>query len=711
MGKETQEKKAPSLKDSLQFIKGVGPKKAETLKRRNLECVKDCLFYIPFRYEDRSKTGTISTLTAGEHISFSAEISATGSYYIGRRKKVFEIALQDETGVVRAKYYQFNATYMKDKFKIGTRVIASGKPQPNRRAGSRLELVHPLIEIDDGSENSSVETGRIIPVYQTTEGLHLKSLRSIIHNVIETYSGLVDDFLPQDIIERNGFPPLSQAIREAHFPSEEYSLDALNRFKTNAQERIVFDELFLIQLALFYKRKQTKNITKGFKLNTRGPLIKKFMQGLAFDLTNAQTKVLAHIMDDLEKPTPMNRLIQGDVGSGKTIVALITLLTAVDNGYQGALMAPTEILAEQHFHNLSSDCAKLGICIELVTGSLPAKEKKQALERVREGISHIVVGTHALIQKEIQFDRLGIAVIDEQHRFGVLQREALNKKGTSPHILVMTATPIPRSLALTIYGDLDVSLIDELPPGRKPIKTQVYSENKRDDVYGFVAKEISKGRQAYIVCPLIEETEKMDLKTATEVYEYIKERFPHINANLVHGKIKSADRRQIMAEFKEGKVQALVATTVIEVGVHVPNATLMIVEHAERFGLSQLHQLRGRIGRGEHASHCLLVAYYPLSDEGKARLEAMQESQDGFYIAEKDLEIRGPGDFLGTRQSGLPDLKVANLIRDIKVLEIARKEAQDLLQTHPDLNAPELLKLKNELLTEMGGRMGLMDII
>ncbi len=711
MGKETLREKPLSLEDPLQFIKGVGPKKAEALKKRNLESAKDCLFYIPFRYEDRSKTGTISALTAGEHISFTAEITATGSYYIGRRRKVFEIALQDKTGVTRAKYYKFNASYMKDKFKIGARVTVSGKPQPNRRAGSRLELVHPNVEIDDGSQSTSVETGRIVPVYQTTEGLHLKSLRSIIHNVIEIYSDLAEDFLPQDIIERNGYPPLPQAIRETHFPKENSSLDALNRFKTPGQERIVFDELFLIQLALFYKRKQTKSIPKGFKLKTRGPLIKQFMQDLVFELTNAQTKVLANIMDDLEKPTPMNRLIQGDVGSGKTIVALIALLTAVDNGYQGALMAPTEILAEQHFHNLSNDCAKLGINLELVTGSLPAKEKKQALERIREGISHIIVGTHALIQKEIQFDRLGIAVIDEQHRFGVLQREALNKKGTSPHILVMTATPIPRSLALTIYGDLDVSLIDELPPGRKPIQTRVYSENKRDVVYDFVAKEISKGRQAYIVCPLIEETEKMDLKTATETYEYLKERFPEINISLVHGKIKSAERRQIMAEFKKGKIQALVATTVIEVGVHVPNATLMIVEHAERFGLSQLHQLRGRIGRGKHASHCLLVAYYPLSDEGKARLEAMQESQDGFYIAEKDLEIRGPGDFLGTRQSGLPDLKVANLVRDIKILEIARQEAQELLQVHPTLNTPELLKLKNELLSQMSHRMNLMDII
>ena len=374
-------------------------------------------------------------------------------------------------------------------------------------------------------------------------------------------------------------------------------------------------------------------------------------------------------------------------------------------------MAPTEILAEQHFQNLSNDCAKLGINVELVTGSLASKEKALALDRVREGISHIVVGTHALIQKDVQFDRLGVAVIDEQHRFGVLQREALNKKGLSPHILVMTATPIPRSLALTIYGDLDVSLIDELPPGRKPITTRVYSENKRDDVYGFVSQEIAKGRQAYIVCPLIEETEKMDLQNATEVFEYLQNQFPQIKIGLVHGKIKPAERRDIMAEFKAGKIQALVATTVIEVGVHVSNATLMIIEHAERFGLSQLHQLRGRIGRGEHASHCLLVAYYPLSESGKARLEAMKESQDGFYIAEKDLEIRGPGDFLGTRQSGLPELKVANIVRDIKVLEIARREAQELLQIHPDLNSPELVKLKEELLTAMGDRMNLMNII
>jgi ATP-dependent DNA helicase RecG len=711
MGNETRKMTSPSIDDPLQFIKGVGPKKAEALQRKNLYIAKDCLFYIPFRYEDRSNTGTISSLVAGEHMSFNAEITAAGSIFMGRRKRAFEIILQDKTGVVRAKYYQFNPSYMKDKFKVGARVVVSGKAQPNRRAGSRLELVHPIIEIDGASQESNVEMGRIIPVYQTTEGLHIKSLRSIIHSVIETYSVLLEDFLPSEIAKRHGYPPLAQAIREAHFPEEIRTMEELNRFKTPAQERLIFDELFLIQLALIYKRNQTKDAPKGFTLKTRGPLIKKFFQGLAFELTNAQKKVLKDIMKDLENPAPMNRLIQGDVGSGKTVVALIAILTAVDNGYQGALMAPTEILAEQHFQNLSDDCAKLGINLELVTGSLPAKEKALALERVREGISHIVVGTHALIQKDVQFDRLGVAVIDEQHRFGVLQREALNKKGLSPHILVMTATPIPRSLALTIYGDLDVSLIDELPPGRKPITTKVYLENKRDDVYGFVSQEIAKGRQAYIVCPLIEETEKMDLQNATEVYEYLQNKYPQIKIGLVHGKIKPAERRDIMSEFKAAKIQALVATTVIEVGVHVSNATLMIIEHAERFGLSQLHQLRGRIGRGEHASHCLLVAYYPMSESGKARLEAMKESQDGFYIAEKDLEIRGPGDFLGTRQSGLPELKVANIVRDIKVLEVARKEAQDLLQTHPDLNSPELVKLKEELLIAMGDRMNLMNII
>ncbi len=702
----------PALGDPLQFIKGVGPKRAVLLEKLGLATVEDILYFLPFRYEDRSRVKKIAELVPGEQATFTGEILGAGVIHIGRRKKILEVIVQDDTGIIRAKWFKFNESYMLGKFKTGRHLILSGKPVAGYRGGPGLEVMHPDTDIAESGETDSLEIGRIVPVYHATEGLHMKSLRAIMNNVLEKYLPLVEELLPDDLVRRHQFPSRREALEEAHFPSAGLSTKELDNFKTPAQTRLVFEELFIIQLALAYRRKHAEKSVEGKAFKTRGDTIRKLVKLLRFELTGAQKKVLGEIMDDLELTRPMNRLLQGDVGSGKTVVALISMLTAVDNGLQAALMAPTEILAEQHFLNIRRFCEPLGVTIELATGAASAKDRKRVLENIREGKTQVVIGTHALIQKDVEFRELGLAVIDEQHRFGVLQREAVGKKGLHPHILIMTATPIPRSLALTLYGDMDVSLIDEFPPGRKPITTRLFFEEDRDSAYAFLRDEADAGRQAYVVCPLIEGSESHDLKAAEEVHEYLRQKvFPDLKVSLIHGRLKKEERQQIMSGFKEGNIHILVATTVIEVGIDVPNATTIIIEHAERFGLSQLHQLRGRVGRGEHGSQCILIAYHPLSPDAKSRLGAIQKSNDGFKIAEEDLKIRGPGDFMGTRQSGMPILKIANLLRDIKILEAARKEAFALIDRDVRLDKPGHQKLKQALHHFLGGRLNLMDII
>lgn len=699
-----------TLQDSVQYIKGVGPKRALLLKKLNINTVEDCLYFLPHRYEDRSKVKKIAHLIDGEQVTFVGKIINAGSFGIGRRKKIFEVILQDGTGVVRAKWFKFNEKYFREKFAVGSEIIVSGQPRFNKRLGAGLEIIHPDVETV-GTETDTLEIGKIIPVYHNTEGLHMKSLRQIMKQVVEGYVSLVEEILPDEILQRHKFPPRSQAFQFAHFPANGFTEEDLGSFKTPSHQRLIFEELFLIQLGLAWRKKHAADTVRGTPLKTRGEMIRKLVHLLKFELTNAQKRALAEIMGNLEKDQPMNRLLFGDVGSGKTIVALITLLTAVDNGFQGALMAPTELLAEQHYLNIQPYCNALGISFELVTSAASPKEKKRIQENIQNGTTQIIVGTHALIQKDVEFHKLGLAVIDEQQRFGVLQREAIGKKGIAPHILIMTATPIPRSLALTLYGDMDVSVLDELPPGRQPITTKRYYENKRDEAYDFLRKELDKGRQAYVVCPLIEESETLDLNTAIAVREYLTQMFPERKVGLIHGKLKKEERQKIMSRFHAGEIDILVATTVIEVGIDVPNATVMIIEHAERFGLAQSHQLRGRVGRGAHTSYCLLIAYYPLSDTAKARLNAMLKSTDGFVIAEEDLSIRGPGDFMGTRQSGLPSLRIANLIRDIKVIEVARKEAFDLIDKDPKLEDPKHHKLKQTFQNFLGDRINLMNVI
>lgn len=703
--------KHPSLQDPLQYIKGVGPKRAVLLEKLDIDNVEDCLYFLPFRYEDRSRVKKVDQLVAAEQVTCLLHVVDSGAFRIGRRRKIYEMVLKDETGTIRAKWFHFNEKYLQGRYPAGTRILLSGKPSGPPR-GASLEFIHPDIEPVAEAEIDPLEIGRIVPVYHSTEGLHLKSLRKIMKNVVENYAPLMVEILPDDMLRRLAFPGREEAFRFTHFPPNDADVKILDKFRTPAQMRLIFEELFLIQLGLAYKRKHSQETVRTAPFKTRGETIRKFIKLLHFELTGAQKKVLGEIMSDLEQERPMNRLLQGDVGSGKTIIALIALLTAVENGTQAALMVPTELLAEQHFLNIEPFCRRLGIAVELLTSAATAKEKKRIHRNIEQGSTQVLIGTHALIQKEIRFDKLGLAVIDEQHRFGVLQREAINKKGQNPHVLVMTATPIPRSLALTLYGEMDVSYLDEFPPGRQPIATSVFYEADRDKAYAALELELAQGRQAYVVCPLIEESETRDLKTATEVHDDIQNRlFPDKAIRLLHGRIDREERQRIMADFLAGNIDVLVATTVIEVGIDVANATVMIIEHAERFGLSQLHQLRGRVGRGQHASQCLLIAYHPLSDEGRARLQAIRTSNDGFVIAEEDLKIRGPGDFMGTRQSGMPLLKIADLLRDMKILELSRSEAFALIDRDPHLDDPLHLALRHTMFRFLGGRLDLLDIL
>lgn len=700
-----------SLTDSVQFIKGVGPKRAELLKRMGLETAEDCLHLLPSRYEDRSKIRKIAELRPGEMATVTGTIADSGILRLGRRKRLFEVVIEDESGLLRAKWFKFRDAYMAERFTPGLRVILSGKMTDNKYQGSGLEIIHPDIEILQDDEVIQPDSGQIIPVYPSTEGLNQKNLRQIMQNVVDHYIPLVQEFIPPGILTRNKLSDRRTAFQETHRPPANQSMRDLERFRSPGQRRLIFEELFLLQLSLALKHLSHETKEKGVAFKTRGSLIKDFVKHLPFELTGAQKKVLGKIMDDLERELPMNRLLHGDVGSGKTMVALITLLTAIDNKFQGAMMAPTELLAEQHFNSLKPFCEKLGVSIDLASSALTNAERDRVRGDLESGKTQLIVGTHSLIQKDVHFNKLGLVVIDEQHRFGVLQREALGKKGWQPHVLVMTATPIPRSLAMTLYGDMDVCQLDEMPPGRQPITTLKFYENRREEAYGKIDGEIKKGRQAYVVCPLIDESEKMDLHNATEVFEDLQRQYPTWKIGLLHGRIKNEERQQMMENFKEGLIQVLVATTVIEVGIDVPNATTILIEHAERFGLAQLHQLRGRVGRGKFASHCLLVAHHPITPEAKRRLDAMVKSQDGFLIAEEDLNIRGPGDFMGTRQSGLPLLRIAHLIRDSEFIAPARKEAFALVKQDPDLSKPEHASLKQALLHYVGDRADLASIL
>ena len=656
------------------------------LDRLDIRTARDALYYLPYRYEDRRNIKKICHLSYGVMETATGKIVSMDVVKLPRsRFRIFELVISDGTGVLKGKW--FNQPFMKKNFSLGREVILSGVVKRNPYWGIGLEIENPEYEFTDDDAENLIHTSRVVPVYRTTAGMSVRLLRSIMFNVVSACAEQLEDPLPEELPPKYHLPPLKDSIRALHFPNQEADIESLNSGTSDYRRRLSFDELFHLELGIAAMKKgETRE--KGIAFTPEGKLVKRLLEKLTFRLTKAQERVFAEILNDMTKPYPMNRLIQGDVGCGKTIVALMAMLSAVECGYQAAIMAPTELLAEQHYLNIHRLVEDLGLGICLLTGS----KKERPAEEITSGGMHIVVGTHALIQAGVKFRKLGLAVIDEQHRFGVMQRALLRKKARNPDVLVMTATPIPRTLAMTVYGDLDYSVIDELPPRRSPVLTRLFFESRKQLIYQAIASEVKKGRQVYVVYPVIEESEHSDLKSAMLGKTAMERTFPGYRTGLIHGKMKAAERETVMAAFKDSEIHILVSTTVIEVGVDVPNATMMLIVHAERFGLAQLHQLRGRVGRGSDQSYCFLLAYPPVGEEAKRRLDIMVKTSDGFRIAEEDLDIRGSGEFFGTRQSGMPDLKVASIVRDVLLLELARKEAFAMIDRDPYLERTPRLK-------------------
>ncbi len=697
------------LDTPLQYCKGIGPKRAEMLKKLNLSTAEDALSYFPWRYEDRGNLKKIGRVTYGAYETVMGEVVSAEVVQTKRQRvKVFELVITDKSGMLVGSW--FNQPFMKKTFHTGQKVLLTGIVKSNPYKGGLPQIDNPEYEVmDENEEDSLIHSGRTVPIYRTTAGLSVRFLRKMMKDILESCGSAVREMLPDSLVKKYHLMPVPDAYFEIHFPVRETDIALLNRGMSAAHRRLSFEELFSLELGLAIRKRGMSAAKKGIQFRPLSTLESRLRNTLPFKLTGAQERVIAEIKKDMTAERPMNRLVQGDVGSGKTVVAMVASLLAVENGYQAAVMAPTEILAEQHFRNMSAMADELGVAVRSLTGRRRKKEKEAVLSEIESGSAQIVVGTHALIEEQVKFKRLGLAVIDEQHRFGVMQRSTLTSKGYEPDVLVMTATPIPRTLALTVYGDLDVSVIDEMPPGRRPVVTRLYFETKRREAYQFIENELKNGRQAYVVYPLVEESEKVDLKAATEMAAHLqKDIFPKWTIGLLHGRMKSDEKESVMASFKSGETQILVSTTVIEVGVDVPNATVMVIEHPERFGLAQLHQLRGRVGRGGHQSYCILMGPRMFSDEARERLLAFSRTNDGFKIAEEDLHLRGPGEFFGTRQSGLPDLRAANIIRDADLLEKARVEAFELVQQDPDL--AQYPQLRDLLRTKWKGRLGLISV-
>jgi ATP-dependent DNA helicase RecG len=699
------------LAQSIQFLKGVGPARAQMLRRLGIETIGDALALLPRRYDDRTNLKPIRSLQVGAQETFEGTILVSGSSRTGRGRRLYEMIVGDATGTMRCLWFQFHEAYMRQRYRTGQRVMVTGEIRINSYSGQRKEVHHPDLELIEADDREPLHTGRVVPVYPATEGLHQKTLRTVIKRIVDEYAHQVQDCLSPALRERLHLMEASQALREVHFPSAEADLEALNHWSSEAHRRLVFEEFFLLELGLALRQRDTTLEERRVAYRGTGALADQLRTRLPFKLTTAQERVLAEIIANMRRPHPMNRLLQGDVGSGKTVVALLAMLLAIESGFQAAIMVPTEILAEQHYLTIRRLVEPLGVRVTLLTSAIKGSRRGDLLEAIAAGDVDLMVGTHALIQEGLEFKALGLAVIDEQHRFGVLQRATLKRKGYSPDVLVMTATPIPRTLAMTVYGDLDVSIIDELPPGRLPVITRLCYESRRGESYELMRQALHQGRQVYVVYPLIEESEKTDLRAATVMAEQLqREVFREFRVGLLHGRLKSDEKEHIMRAFSAGGLQVLVSTTVIEVGVDVPNATVMLVEHAERFGLAQLHQLRGRVGRSHHQAYCLMMADFPMSEEAKQRLQAITEHHDGFMIAERDLEIRGPGEFLGTRQSGLPELRVAHLIRDQRVLAEARREAFALVTDDPHLSRPEHDTLRQALMNRWQQKFELMHV-
>lgn len=686
----------------------MGPALADKLKAKGLETVEDLLFYPPFRYEDRSKFLPIRQFRDGQSGALLAMVASTRTRAWRKGAQVlFEAELQDEQGNrIQARWY--NAKYLASEIVPGLRLALFGKAEFDFQAG-RVFLAHPEFEVlpEESDPEAALHMGRIVPVYESIGKITTKQMRRFLMRAVEAADEL-EDALPGDVSRRFRLPKMSKAVREVHEPPVDSNLESLNNRRSPAHWRLIFEEFFWLEFGLLRKQREVKR-ADGIAFQLTDAIRDRIKQMLPFKPTEAQKRALKEIALDMAAPHPMNRLLQGDVGSGKTLVAAEAAVIAIENGYQVAMLAPTELLATQHYLSMQKFFRRLGYPVAVITGSQTAREKAQVRKLVAEGLVKVVVGTHALLEKNVEFGRLGLAIIDEQHRFGVLQRLFLRQKGLAPDVLVMTATPIPRTLALTIYGDLDVSVIDELPPGRKGIATKHYSQQSVRQVWELVREELKQGRQAYIIYPLVDDSEHSpDLKSAQKMFEMHAEKiFPEFRVGLMHGQLAASEKDAVMEQFKRHEVDVLVSTTVVEVGLDVPNASVMVIENAEKFGLSQLHQLRGRVGRGAHASYCYLVTGKQ-TEVSEQRIRAMVESSDGFRLAEADLEIRGPGEFFGTKQSGMPQLRFAHVLKDREILEMARGEARSFLES--EMGSEKMVAAETYLEQRWQRRYGLVQV-
>ncbi|MEE8585592.1 MAG: ATP-dependent DNA helicase RecG [Acidobacteriota bacterium] len=703
------------LNTPLQCLPGVGTGRAKSLAKANLNTVEDLLRYKPFRYEDRTNFKLIRDLRADEEVVVQGKVTAAGKHTSAvKRVRIFEAVVADGSGQLRLTF--FNQPYLEGVLKSGKQVIVFGTTRFDDYSHS-LTMVNPDFELMEDDRQESLHAGRIVPVYRKVGRLTAKLLRQLVFEALNGLEERIPDPLPEALVGRYGFPDRRESFQQVHFPvcpadaSRQAFLQDLAASRSPAYERFIYEEFYLFQMGLQLLRRQRRSQVKQRRIRITDQVRRTIKSILPFHPTQAQKRVLKEIADDLSGPHAMSRLLQGDVGSGKTIVALQAMVVVMENGYQAALMAPTEILAEQHAKGIRRLLEGTPYRSVFLSSSVKGKARREALEQIRSGEAQMVIGTHALIQKKVEFADLGMIVVDEQHRFGVMQRSELMRKSDQPDVLVMTATPIPRSLALTLYGDLDLSVLDEMPPGRQPVQTLLRTDKGRREVYEALHRQLDQGRQIYVVYPLIEESEKMDLKAATEMAELLSQDvFPQFEVGLIHGRLKAAEKDGLMTRFAAGEIPILVSTTVIEVGIDVPNASVMVIEHAERFGLSQLHQLRGRIGRGAHASYCILMVSGNVSADSFQRLQIMRNSNDGFKIAEKDLEIRGPGEFVGTRQSGMPEFHFGNIVRDRKWLERARTDAQGMLEEYVSRQQGDTGRLLEELSQAWEKRYGLFQV-
>lgn len=665
------------LRESVTSLKGVGPKKAEALKKLGISTMEDLVFFLPRSYEDRRNRVDISDAAEDQNSVVTGEVKlVVNDRYRGGRKQMLRLLVEDGTGSMEVVF--FNAKYLQHSFRTGRKYTFFGKVTRNF---GKMQMIHPEFSDADGMEDG------ILPVYPLTKGISQREMRTWQKSLKRAYS-MAEDILSSEAVERNRLCSLSYALENVHFPQEKQKL-------LEAKYRLIFDELLILQTGLFMARQNVTDGRNGIAFSPEADT-GRYIESLPYPLTGAQQRCVEEIERDLESSTAMNRLVQGDVGCGKTAVAEIAMYKAVKSGYQAVLMAPTEILAAQHFDGISRAFEAHGIRTAFLTGSLKAAQKREVLEQIATGEAQVIIGTHAVIQPDVDFSRLGLVITDEQHRFGVRQRVKLREKGENPNVLVMTATPIPRTLSVILYGDLDVSIIDELPPGRQQTVTRCLKSEKRGECYDFVEQQLKQGRQAYVVTPLIEESETLDAKSAEQVAAELKKRFSGYSVELIHGAMSQDEKDRIMESFSRGETDVLVATVVIEVGINVPNATVIVIENSERFGLAQLHQLRGRVGRGSHRSYCFLILDGG-SEIAEKRGQIMEASSDGFFIAEEDLKLRGPGEIFGTRQHGLPDLAITDLSKHMKILEQAKEEAKAMLADDPALDAPEHSALRRRI--------------